>query len=85
MTDELDKPENQGRVARWEEIGVDAIRADLEHANGLRHVGRHADLAWRWVKSKEGDESKDNGILMLEPNLYGLGFRLKPLLKWFTK
>jgi hypothetical protein len=81
MTDDLNKKENQGRISTWEKIGVDAIRADLEVANGKRIVGRHTKLAWEWVRSKNKPVTPNEEILMLEPNLYGLGFRLRPLTK----
>lgn len=83
---DLEKAENKGRIAQWEEIGVDAIKADLEHAGGIRHVGRHTALAWQWVRSKqEKPPVKNEDVLLIRPNLYGIGFDLRALLRRITK
>jgi predicted nucleotide-binding protein len=44
------------RFERWEQLGVDVIRTDLEATGGLRMVGGSPavrKLAWEWVRMKE--------------------------------
>lgn len=91
MTDEfyeLRMAENQGRIAQWEEHGVDAIKADLEHSNGIRIVGRHTRLAWKWVKFKEAqnrqaqEADKLSDTVSLTPEVFGMSIDLKKLFKW---
>jgi predicted nucleotide-binding protein len=47
------------RVARfehWERLGLDQVKADLEHTGGLRVVGPQlAQMAWDWVRMKEAE------------------------------
>lgn len=56
---ELRDPKHANRIARWEGIGVDAIRADL-NSTGTKYVGSFANqqLAWKWIKSKEKQKEK---------------------------
>ena len=50
---ELDSAGNYNRVLGWEKIGVDAIKSDLQHNQGLTHVGKNTALAWLWVRREE--------------------------------
>ena len=46
----------KARFESWEQLGVDAIRTDLEMTGGLRFVGGPPsvrNLAWEWVRMKE--------------------------------
>ena len=83
---ELNLDKNKNRIKNWEKIGVLAIKADLEYANGRRHVGKHQALAWKWVESKLNQTVKDD-VLILQPNFYGLGVNLRSAYKrisgWF--
>lgn len=91
MEDELDKIEHKGRIANWESIGVEAIKADLEHSGGTRYVGRHHQLAWKWLERKRlqfGDAvKKENDVvssdaLMLQPNFFGIGLNFNAIWRW---
>ena len=90
MTDEfedLKKAENQGRISQWEKIGVAAIKADLERSNGLTYVGRHALLAWKWVKYKEMQRTEKQSeelsdAVSLTPEFFGFSVDLKKLFSW---
>ena len=86
--DELNLEKNKNRIKNWEKLGVLAIKADLEHANGRRHVGKHQALAWKWVESKLNPPVKENALI-LQPNFYGIGVNLrsayKIILGWFKK
>lgn len=70
------------RFARWEEIGVDRIKADLL-AGGHREVGGPPavrDLAWTWVRMKEAEaDAQQREALTLKPTIYGVGVDLKEL------
>ena len=55
MSDEITEAGRQERFARWESIGLDAIKDDLRHG-GIRFVGgppQVQQLAQEWVKMKE--------------------------------
>lgn len=44
------------RYEHWEKLGLDQVKADLEHTGGLRVVGGPADvtqMAWEWVYMKQ--------------------------------
>ena len=45
------------RFEHWEKLGLEQVKADLEHTGGLRVVGGGpgvAQMAWDWVRMKEG-------------------------------
>jgi hypothetical protein len=74
--DEISEEGKQARFARWEELGVDRIKADLL-AGGHRLVGGPPsvrELAWKWVREKE---AKPEEVLQLSPNFHGVGIDLK--------
>jgi hypothetical protein len=80
---ELHNPDNLNRIANWEKIGTDAIKADLE-SGGTRYVGtfKNQNLAWKWLKFKESQSKQEkNGTLfeaaLLRPNIFGFGVDLK--------
>ena len=84
---ELEKPEHQRRIAHWEGLGLALIKADLEHRNGIGFVGRHVELAWKWVKFKETQaEIQKNEIdwsdaVELKPGFMGISIDLKRIFK----
>jgi hypothetical protein len=70
----------ESRFARWEALGLDRIKADL-NSGGLRFVGGSREvreLAHEWVRMKEAQVKDGAGeILMLKPSFYGMGVDLK--------
>jgi hypothetical protein len=78
---------------RWERLGVDVIRTDLEATGGRRFVGGPPNvrkLAWEWVRMKEaGSEDKpatsprkpaaENELFTLKPSVWGMSIDLKEL------
>jgi len=71
----------RARYARWEGIGVHAIKADLL-AGGHQLVGGPPavrKLAWEWVREKEAEQIKQPEVLQLKPNVYGVGVDLNEL------
>jgi hypothetical protein len=47
-----------GRYEHWEKLGLEQVKADLEHTGGLRVVGggpEVAQMAWAWVRMKQGE------------------------------
>src|SRR6516165_1400060 len=53
---EISEAGRKQRFERWEQLGVDVIRTDLEATGGLRFVGGPPNvrkLAWEWVRMKE--------------------------------
>jgi hypothetical protein len=68
------------RFAQWEEIGVEAIRADLE-SGGHQYVGGPPEvhvLAWEWVLMKDGQKvAAAKEVVSLRPTLYGVSIDLK--------
>jgi hypothetical protein len=59
--DEISEGGRKARFDRWERLGVDVIRTDLEATGGLRMVGGPPAvrrLAWDWVRMKEAEQSK---------------------------
>lgn len=56
MTSPIDEAGRQARFARWEQMGLERVKADLVHTGGSREVGGAHDvreLAWEWVHMKE--------------------------------
>lgn len=46
-----------GRFESWEKLGLDQVKADLEHTGGLRVVGGGPEvtqLDWDWIRMKQG-------------------------------
>src|SRR5437016_12920992 len=44
------------RYEQWEKLGIDQVKADLEHTGGIRVVGGPAEvtqMAWEWVHMKQ--------------------------------
>jgi len=80
--DEISEPGQQERFARWEQIGVDRIRADLLSGGHSLVGGPPAvrELAWKWVRMKEQQaERKAEKIVTLKPTVYGVGIDLRML------
>jgi hypothetical protein len=91
--DEISEAGRKERFARWEQLGVDVIRTDLEATGGLRFVGGPPSvrkLAWEWVRMKEaGSEDKPatspkkraakTELLTLKPGIWGMSIDLKEL------
>ena len=58
MTSPIDEAGRQARFARWEQLGLDRVKADLVQTGGRREVGGGPDvreLAWEWVRIKEAE------------------------------
>jgi hypothetical protein len=88
MSDESEISEagRKARFERWEQLGVDVIRTDLEATGGLRFVGGPPSvrkLAWEWVRMKEaGSKGKPASsptkgpakaeLLTLNPGIWGM-------------
>jgi hypothetical protein len=52
------------RFERWETLGLDQVKSDLEHTGGLRVVGGGpgvTEMAWEWVRMKEGQAMLPTG------------------------
>jgi hypothetical protein len=68
--DEISEAGRKARFARWEELGLDVIRTDLEATGGLRMVGGPPavrKLAWEWVRMKEAERAKSaDGSMSLD-------------------
>lgn len=59
--DEISEAGRKARFERWEQLGLDVIRTDLEATGGLRMVGGPPavrKLAWEWVRMKEAERAK---------------------------
>jgi hypothetical protein len=59
--DEISDAGRKARFERWERLGVDVIRTDLEATGGLRFVGGSPavrKLAWEWVRTKEAEQAQ---------------------------
>jgi hypothetical protein len=57
---EIDEAGCQARFERWEQLGLDVIRIDLEATGGRRVVGGSPAvrrLAWEWVGIKEAERA----------------------------
>lgn len=87
-----DQISEQGRQtsARWEQIGVDRIKADLLSGGHALVGGPPAvrDLAWQWVRMKEREaKQKAEKIVTLKPTVYGVGIDLRALWRkiWGTR
>jgi hypothetical protein len=58
---EISEAGRKARFERWEQLGLDVIRTDLEATGGLRMVGGPPavrKLAWEWVRMKEAERAK---------------------------
>jgi hypothetical protein len=78
VDDEISEEDKQARFARWEEIGVDRIKADLL-AGGHQLVGGPPavrKLAAEWVRMTE---AKGREIVTLKPSLWGFAIDLKEI------
>lgn len=72
----MDEAKKAARHARWEQLGVERVKSDLQ-AGGHRLVGGSPEVrteAWAWVKAKE---SAAKEIVTLKPTLWGVGVDLK--------
>jgi hypothetical protein len=70
------------RIKQWEEVGVDAVEADLKTNNGLTYVGADHAIpgAWRWVRYKRKQEqASEREVLTVKPGAYGVSVDLKAL------
>lgn len=56
MTSTISEEGRKQRFARWKEMGLDRVKADLVH-NGGRNIGSGEvqDLAWEWVHINEAE------------------------------
>jgi hypothetical protein len=88
MTDDIISEEGRRtRFERWEQLGLDQVKADLQ-SGGYRVVGGPPAvraLAWEWVQLKEAEQAaavsqpKPAEILTLKPNFHGIGIDLNEL------
>jgi hypothetical protein len=86
--DEISAHGKNARFARWDEIGLDRVKADLL-SGGHQLIGGPPsvrNLAWEWVWAKEAEQAKISAavhakpaaeLLALKPTLWGLGIDLK--------
>jgi hypothetical protein len=81
-SDQISEQGLQERFARWEQVGVDRIKADLL-SGGHALVGGPPsvrELAWEWVRMKDQEATrKAEKIVMLKPTVYGVGVDLRAL------
>jgi hypothetical protein len=59
--EEISEAGRKARFERWERLGVDVIRTDLEATGGLRFVGGTPavrELAWEWGRMKEAEQAR---------------------------
>jgi hypothetical protein len=88
--DQISGQGRRERFARWEQMGVDRIKADLL-SGGHALVGGPPsvrDLAWEWVRMKEREaEEKAEKIVTLKPAVYGVAIDLRALWRkiWGTR
>jgi hypothetical protein len=88
--DQISEQGRQERFARWEQIGVDRIKADLLSGGHVLVGGPPAvrDLAWQWVRMKEREAKQTaEKIMTLKPTVYGVGIDLRALWRkiWGTR
>lgn len=60
---ELFFPENKNRIDRWKSVGLETIRADLIHNDGMVHVGGPPNvrrLARLWVEYMDDKKDRAN-------------------------
>jgi hypothetical protein len=58
MTTPISDAGRKARFDRWEEFGLDRVKADLVHNGGRGEIGGTNDvreLAWEWVRMKEAE------------------------------
>ncbi len=80
--DQISEQGRQARFARWEQIGVDRIKADLLSGGRALVGGPPAvrRLAWEWVRMKEQEAKRQaDEIVTLRPAVYGVGVDLRAL------
>src|SRR4051794_14160212 len=56
MTSTITEAGRKARFDRWEQMGLDRVKADLVQTGGTREVGGSSEvrnLAWEWVRMKE--------------------------------
>jgi hypothetical protein len=81
---EISEKGKRARFARWEEIGVDLIKADLL-AGGHRLIGgppATRRLAAEWVRMKEAEQRE---LVTLKPSLWGVSIDLKETWRWLAR
>jgi hypothetical protein len=86
--DQISEAGRKARFERWEELGLDRVKADLL-SGGHRLVGGPRtvrELAWEWVRMKEAEQQQTPApaqqkaeLLTLKPTLWGMGIDLKEL------
>ena len=57
---QINEEGRQARFARWEQMGLDRVKADLL-SGGHREIGGPPavrELAWEWVRMKEQEASE---------------------------
>jgi hypothetical protein len=77
------------RFERWETLGLDRVKADLENGGSQVIGGPPAvrDLAWEWVRMKEAGKAaavspqKPTEILSLKPGAWGMNVDLKEAIR----
>jgi hypothetical protein len=86
--EQISEAGRKARFERWEELGLDRVKADLL-CGGHRLVGGPPavhDLAWEWVRMKEAEHQQTSPpaqqkteLLTLKPTIWGIGIDLKEL------
>jgi hypothetical protein len=69
--DQISEQGRQERFARWDQIGVERIKADLLSGGNALVGGPPVvrDLAWEWVRMKEREAEQ---VLTIKPAIYGV-------------
>jgi hypothetical protein len=73
--DEISEAGRAARFATWDEIGLEAIKADLLEG-GYKLVGGTdavRRLAREWVKLREAEQKRSDEAIMFKPNFHGIG------------
>jgi hypothetical protein len=72
----MTEDQRRARHARWKELGLDRVKADLLDG-GYRLVGGSPEVreeAWAWVRAQE-ESGKE--VVTLKPGYFGMSIDLK--------
>ncbi len=72
--DEIREEDRRARFERWEQLGLDQVKADLQ-TGGHRVIGGPPSvrrLAWEWVRTKEGQQAMKRDMNLIRELLLRL-------------